>query len=217
MHTAMGCILIQLWTWQQPPDVANRNTILIVTGLTSFIVYHCVTDEFVLHVVLFFALSVSVAWKTRQIIRQKISDPNHRAKLGSFATAGTCASYLSLDSSSTVGTNSFATGTALFAYFLWNIDVNFCPTLTKWKHQIGLPWAVLLELHGVWHVLTSISTYIFMSMIEFLTGPELDESHGVGFSWPAKAVLQDLVPKRAANGGVYANGHANGSLKKRST
>ena len=32
-----------------------------------------------------------------------------------------------------------------------------------------------------------------MAMVEFLTCPEHDESHGVGFAWPAKGVLQDLV------------------------
>lgn len=59
--------------------------------------------------------------------------------------------------------------------------------------------------------MTSISTYIFMSMVEFLTQPELDESHGVGFSWPAKAVLEDLVPRQVTGVKTYANGHANGN------
>lgn len=53
-----------------------------------------------------------------------------------------------------------------------------------------------------------------MSMVEFLTQPELDESHGVGFSWPAKAVLEDLVYKRVPDDKIYANGHANGSTNK---
>lgn len=90
MHAALGCVLIQLWTWEQPLEIQRRNTAIISIGLTSFIIYHCVTDEFLLHVALFFVLCVSVGWKTRRIIRQKIADPNHRAKLGSFATLGTC-------------------------------------------------------------------------------------------------------------------------------
>lgn len=87
-------------------------------------------------------------------------------------------------------------GLALFAYFLWNIDVHFCATLTQWKRQIGMPWGVLLELHGWWHVMTAVAAYILMALIEFLTCPEHDESHGVGFAWPAKAVLQEIVPKK---------------------
>lgn len=66
MHTALGCVLIQLWTWKQPPEIAKRNTAIIFIGLTSFIIYHCATDEFVLHVALFFVLCVSVGWKTRK-------------------------------------------------------------------------------------------------------------------------------------------------------
>lgn len=90
MHTAMGCILIQLWTWRQPKKIARRNSAIIVVSLTSFIVYHVVTDEFVLHVIIFFLLCVSVGWKTRRIINEKITDANHRAKLGGLATSATC-------------------------------------------------------------------------------------------------------------------------------
>jgi dihydroceramidase len=69
-----------------------------------------------------------------------------------------------------------------------------------------MPWGIVLELHGWWHILTSISAYTFMSMIEFLTCPEDVDTHGVGFAWPAKVVLGDLVsqgePSVDANGDV---------------
>lgn len=54
-----------------------------------------------------------------------------------------------------------------------------------------------------------------MAMVEFLTCPEHDESQGVGFAWPAKVVLQDLVPsipsplspsKAKVNGEASTNG-----------
>ena len=60
-----------------------------------------------------------------------------------------------------------------------------------------------------------------MAVIEFLTCPENEGTLGRGFKWPANAVLQDLIPKRAANGSVHANGaiqgngHTKGGFKKR--
>lgn len=86
-----------------------------------------------------------------------------------------------------------------------------------------MPFGVLLELHGWWHVLTSISTYTFMAIIEFLTFSDYKDSHGIGFAWPAKAVLEDLVPKQVMNGIAWkgtstvpeANGHVKGDAVKR--
>ena len=84
---------------------------------------------------------------------------------------------------------------------------------------MGMPWGIVLELHGWWHILTAISSYTFMAMIEFLTCPENDENYALGFKWPAKAVLEDLVPKqvfeKTLNGDVYSNGHLNGAVSKK--
>ena len=104
-------------------------------------------------------------------------------------------------------------GTALFAYFIWNIDVNFCSTLTRWKHQVGLPWGILLEFHGGWHLLTALSTYMFMALIEFLTTAENEQTMGVGFKWPAKAILGSMGSKHTDRNILQANGHANGYAK----
>ena len=89
MHLAMACVLIQVWSWRQAPEIQRRNSAIIVVGLTSFIIYHCVTDEFVLHVVLFLCLSVSVAWKTRMIMKERITDSAQRKKLSSLLTFAT--------------------------------------------------------------------------------------------------------------------------------
>ena len=90
MHLAMGCVLIKLWTFNEPSEIRRRNATCIVVGLASFTFYHCYTDEFVLHVVLFFALSVSVGWKTRKIIRDRVRDQPHKDKLGTLTTFATC-------------------------------------------------------------------------------------------------------------------------------
>ncbi|KAF2166059.1 hypothetical protein M409DRAFT_23787 [Zasmidium cellare ATCC 36951] len=188
MHLAIGTVLQQTWCFQEPPKIQRRNTAIILGILVPFVIYHCVTDEFVLHVLLFFCMCWIVAYRVRYIIHIRIKEREHRQRLRSLLT--------------------FASMTALTSYGIWNIDVNFCSTLTTWKRQLGMPLGILLELHGWWHIGTAVAAYTFMSIIEFLVSPEDLESHGVGFAWPAKAILQDLAPKAVMNGN--ANGHTKG-------
>ena len=44
----------------------------------------------------------------------------------------------------------------LGGFFLWNMDTIFCHHLTATKNQILLPWSVILEGHGWWHILTGL-------------------------------------------------------------
>lgn len=78
---------------------------------------------------------------------------------------------------------------------------------------MGQPWGIVLELHAWWHVLTAISAYTIMALIEFLTAPEhLNGSCGEGFAWPAKEVLKDIVP--VVVNGASGKGAVNGIGKK---
>lgn len=52
------------------------------------------------------------------------------------------------------GINVFLSGFAL-----WNIDNIFCDELRNWRRSVGLPWAVLAEGHGWWHLLTGLGAY----------------------------------------------------------
>lgn len=186
MHLAIGTVLHQLYTFQEPPHVQRRNTAIILGVLVPFVIYHCVTDEFVLHIALFFSMSWIVGFRTRKIIATRIKEKEHRDKIRSLVT--------------------FATWMAMSAYGIWNIDVNFCPTLTRWKRSMGMPWGVLLELHGYWHLMTAISSYTFMAIIEFLLTPDGVESQGIGFAWPVKAILRDITPEAVSD--KLVNGRA---------
>ncbi|KAG5998349.1 hypothetical protein E4U54_002219 [Claviceps lovelessii] len=57
-----------------------------------------------------------------------------------------------------------AIATGVVAYVIWNIDLEYCAQLRRIRHQVGPPWAWLLELHGWWHVLTAIATGQFMDV-----------------------------------------------------
>ena len=195
MHLAIGTILHQIFTFQQPPAIQRRNTTIILGILVPFVIYHCLADEFALHVILFLSMTVLVIWKTNRIISAQVHEEIQRKKIKALATSGAA--------------------TAGIAYALWNIDVHLCSTLTSWKQQLGWPWSAFLELHGYWHILTAISSYTFMALIEFLTCMTNDETDGVGFIWPAKAVLQELKSVVSANGGDTISVNGNDQWKRK--
>ncbi|EEP80969.1 predicted protein [Uncinocarpus reesii 1704] len=51
----------------------------------------------------------------------------------------------------------------LGGFAIWNLDNHYCSTIRGWRHTIGLPWGVLLEGHGWWHLLTGIGAYIYIT------------------------------------------------------
>lgn len=74
MHLAIGTVLQQVFTFKQPPRIQFRNTAIILGILVPFVIYHCVADEFILHVILFFCMSWIVAGKVRHLIREQVND-----------------------------------------------------------------------------------------------------------------------------------------------
>lgn len=50
------------------------------------------------------------------------------------------------------------TGLAVFVggFFIWNLDNFFCSQVRRWRHAVGLPWAILLEGHAWWHLMTGL-------------------------------------------------------------
>ncbi|KAH7017919.1 ceramidase [Ilyonectria destructans] len=57
------------------------------------------------------------------------------------------------------------TGLLVFlgGYLLWTLDNEFCPQVTGWRRTIGLPWAVLLEGHAWWHLMTGLGAYYYIT------------------------------------------------------
>jgi dihydroceramidase len=47
-----------------------------------------------------------------------------------------------------------AVGLSVFlgGFGIWSLDNTYCSTLRRWRHEIGLPWGILLEGHGWWLV-----------------------------------------------------------------
>ena len=56
-------------------------------------------------------------------------------------------------------------GTVIFltGFAVWNVDNIFCYQLRQARNKVGYPWAVLLEGHGWWHVLTGWGAYCLIT------------------------------------------------------
>ena len=53
-------------------------------------------------------------------------------------------------------------GVFLGGFVLWSLDNAYCSTLRKWRHELGLPWGILLEGHGWWHLMTGFGAYFYI-------------------------------------------------------
>lgn len=84
MHLAIGTVLQQVYTFKEPPKVQVRNTAIILGVLVPFVIYHCLADEFILHVILFFCMSWIVAGRVRKLIREQIKDPGTHSQPNSW-------------------------------------------------------------------------------------------------------------------------------------
>ncbi|KAB8235675.1 ceramidase [Aspergillus alliaceus] len=53
-------------------------------------------------------------------------------------------------------------GLGLFftGYIIWNLDNQMCNDLRKWRRIIGLPWGIILEGHGWWHLMSGTGAYV---------------------------------------------------------
>lgn len=62
-----------------------------------------------------------------------------------------------------------ALGMTMFlgGFAIWNLDNEFCSVLRKWRHTVGLPWGLLLEGHGWWHIGTGTGAYFYIGKSKF--------------------------------------------------
>ncbi|KAL3424080.1 alkaline phytoceramidase [Phlyctema vagabunda] len=187
MLIATATVLHRVFTFDKSLTV-TVTTGLVLGGLMSiFIAWHCIVDETFWHSILFGVMIAVVGAKTRSIISSRVSDVVVRAEVRKLATWGAIL---------------FISGFAI-----WNIDNEFCSSLTTLKRALGMPWSFIFELHGWWHILTGMGAYIFIALVEYLTSEEAGQPLGKRFAWPINGIV---------NGSAGAEG-ATGEQKKKKT
>ena len=56
----------------------------------------------------------------------------------------------------------FGLSVFLGGFGIWNLDNIYCSRLQSWRREIGLPWGILLEGHGWWHLMTGLGAYYYI-------------------------------------------------------
>ncbi|SGZ56244.1 CIC11C00000002494 [Sungouiella intermedia] len=62
----------------------------------------------------------------------------------------------------------FGVSIFLLGYFLWNVDIHFCPQARATRREWGIPYGFILEGHGWWHILTGTGVYFYLVYEEYL-------------------------------------------------
>ncbi|KAL2063018.1 hypothetical protein VTL71DRAFT_6090 [Oculimacula yallundae] len=113
-------------------------------------------------------------------------------------------------------------GLAIFlgGFGFWNLDNHFCSTFRSWRHQIGLPWGILLEGHGYWHLMTGVGAYYYIVWAIWLRHCLNERQDEFVLYWtsifrlPEVISIEDAermkVPKWAKG---FTNGHTNGHAR----
>jgi len=169
MLLATGTVLHRVYTFDKSLNYTITFGLGLTTILTAFAIWHCVTDETIMHSIIFGLMIHIIAQKTRVVIKDRIHVPAIQKEVRKVAIWGA---------------TTFATGFAI-----WCIDNAICNQLTELKRAMGMPWSFLLEFHGWWHILTGIGAYIFIALVEYLTSDEADQPLEGRFAWPVDWII----------------------------
>jgi len=106
----------------------------------------------------------------------------------------------------------------LMAFGIWNLDTMYCSKLRSWRREIGLPWGILLEGHGWWHLMTGYGGYVYVVWAIWLRYCLVRKQNEYMLHWtsvfrfPEVVRISDMEFEVRSNG--TTNGFANGSTKK---
>ena len=101
----------------------------------------------------------------------------------------------------------------LGGFGIWALDNQYCSTLRRWRHHIGLPWGILLEGHGWWHLMTGIGSYFYLVWGVWLRHCLNGRQDEYVLKWPTIFSIPEVVLLEEYGktyGAKPPNGHANG-------
>ncbi|KAI2918451.1 hypothetical protein CBS63078_3013 [Aspergillus niger] len=92
----------------------------------------------------------------------------------------------------------------LGGFAIWGLDNAFCPKIRGWRRQVGLPWGILLEGHGWWHLMTGLGAYMYLVWGIWLRHCLNNRQEEYHLWWPRiwniPEVLRTGAPGKGANG-----------------
>ncbi|OJD38771.1 alkaline ceramidase [Diplodia corticola] len=104
------------------------------------------------------------------------------------------------------------TGLSVFlgGFAIWTLDNELCGTLRRWRRDVGLPWGILLEGHGWWHLMTGVGAYFYITWGVWLRHCLNGKQDEYKLHWP-NVFQMPLVVK--TNKPYQLNGDAKGVKK----
>ncbi|PQE25566.1 alkaline ceramidase protein [Rutstroemia sp. NJR-2017a BBW] len=104
----------------------------------------------------------------------------------------------------------------LGGFGIWSLDNHYCSTIRTWRHEIGLPWGLLLEGHGWWHLMTGIGSYFYLVWGIWLRHCLNERQDTYFLNWPSWVSLPEVVPITASTGDSkrYTTGASKRETKK---
>ncbi|KAF6803769.1 alkaline phytoceramidase [Colletotrichum sojae] len=149
-----------------------------ITGLAVFITvyYHYLGDP-VFHQVMFGILTATVVLRSLYVM-----DKTLRPSSASQSKHGRPDAQLLKTLWTLIG---FGLAAIAVGFLAWNIDNIFCSQLRRWRRELGLPWGVLLEGHGWWHLLTGIACYVNVTFGVWLRYCRDGKREEVVLVWPS--------------------------------
>lgn len=83
----------------------------------------------------------------------------------------------------------------LGGFALWNLDNFCCSSLRTWRRRVGLPWGILLEGHGWWHLMTGVGAYTYIVWGIWLRYCLEGRQEEVELHWPTWFSLPEVRKK----------------------
>jgi len=100
----------------------------------------------------------------------------------------------------------------LGGFVVWTLDNQLCSSLRQWRREVGLPWGILLEGHGWWHLMTGLGAYFYVIWGIWLRHCLNGEQDQFELVWPRLITSIPLVVRKSF--ASHENGIANGNFKK---
>jgi dihydroceramidase len=88
MFLAVGTLLHQLFTFKASPSHRQLITTLILGTIIPVSIYHCWTNEIIVHELVFGAMVILCGRKIRWLIKDKIPNEEAKKRLARMATLG---------------------------------------------------------------------------------------------------------------------------------
>ncbi|KFY73124.1 hypothetical protein V499_06768 [Pseudogymnoascus sp. VKM F-103] len=163
----------------------------LAAGLTSLCIfitgyYHYLQDP-TFHQNAYAILTAIVVFRSMYVMEINIR-PSLRAKYGQASPNGKVSAEDAKRDKQILRDMWLMIGLGLTVFLggfgIWNLDNYYCSTVRRWRHDIGLPWGILLEGHGWWHLMTGTGAYMSLVWGIWLRHCLNERQDEYELSWP---------------------------------